>query len=93
MQGAGERRQGSTGGLEHGVHPDQRNNTADWESMSAGETFTVAIRKDGTLWAWGNNSRDGALKNSCERIGGKMQGASLQSFVGNGLVGELYLKL
>ena len=27
-----------------------------WKSVSAGSYFTMAIKDDGTLWAWGNNS-------------------------------------
>ncbi|MEI6872187.1 MAG: hypothetical protein WCL08_07885, partial [Verrucomicrobiota bacterium] len=26
-----------------------------WQRISAGETFTVALRTDGSLWAWGEN--------------------------------------
>ncbi len=32
---------------------DSRN---DWVGIAAGETFSVARRRDGTLWAWGDNS-------------------------------------
>jgi alpha-tubulin suppressor-like RCC1 family protein len=28
----------------------------DWSSVACGNSFTVAIKKDGTLWAWGKNS-------------------------------------
>ena len=27
----------------------------NWDSVSAGPSHTMAIRKDGTLWGWGNN--------------------------------------
>ncbi len=30
-------------------------NTACWQSISTGSTYTVAIKTDGTLWAWGDN--------------------------------------
>ncbi|AHJ95882.1 hypothetical protein Hsw_0287 [Hymenobacter swuensis DY53] len=30
--------------------------TTPWQRMSAGQEFTLAIRPDGTLWAWGLNS-------------------------------------
>jgi alpha-tubulin suppressor-like RCC1 family protein len=33
---------------------------ADWSSASAGSVHTVAVKRDGTLWAWGNNN-DGQL--------------------------------
>lgn len=29
--------------------------TKDWISISAGNSFTVAVNSDGTLWAWGQN--------------------------------------
>ena len=28
---------------------------ADWRTVAAGEAHTVAVRADGTLWAWGSN--------------------------------------
>ena len=30
--------------------------TVSWRSVSAGDGHTVAIRRDGSLWAWGRNS-------------------------------------
>lgn len=30
--------------------------TKDWISISAGNSFTVAVNSDGTLWAWGQNN-------------------------------------
>lgn len=30
--------------------------TFSWSSVSAGATHSVAIRSDGTIWSWGNNS-------------------------------------
>jgi alpha-tubulin suppressor-like RCC1 family protein len=30
--------------------------TAGWTSVTAGEEHTCALRNDGTLWCWGNNS-------------------------------------
>ncbi|MDR2561317.1 MAG: hypothetical protein LBC63_06080, partial [Holophagales bacterium] len=29
---------------------------SDWVSVSAGEKFSLAIKKDGSLWAWGKNN-------------------------------------
>ncbi len=29
--------------------------SSDWASLSAGDTHTIAIRQDGTLWGWGRN--------------------------------------
>jgi alpha-tubulin suppressor-like RCC1 family protein len=46
-----------------------------WTKVSAGSHHVVALKKDGTLWAWGNNSHgqlgDGTSenKNSPVRIG------------------------
>ena len=36
--------------------PVQIGTTRSWSSVSAGISYTVAIRADGTLWAWGSNS-------------------------------------
>jgi len=35
---------------------------ADWRFVSAGQFHTVAVKKDGTIWAWGRNE-DGELGN------------------------------
>lgn len=32
---------------------------ADWSEVSNGEAWTVALRKNGTLWAWGNHGNKG----------------------------------
>ncbi|MYM32855.1 hypothetical protein GTP38_00635 [Duganella sp. FT94W] len=40
-----------------------KTNTATWIAFSAGATHSLGIQKDGTLWAWGNNT-DGQLGNS-----------------------------
>lgn len=34
--------------------------TSDWRQAALGSTFTLAVKNDGTLWAWGSSS-DGAL--------------------------------
>ena len=36
--------------------PEQVGTGADWRSVAAGSNRTMAIRQDGTLWAWGSNS-------------------------------------
>ena len=37
--------------------PIQIGEDEDWVSVAAGEWHTVAIKKDGSLWAWGRNDR------------------------------------
>ncbi|MCR5889341.1 T9SS type A sorting domain-containing protein [Hymenobacter sp. J193] len=37
------------------VSPAKISANTTWASISAGNGYAVAIRKDGTLWAWGNN--------------------------------------
>ena len=39
----------------------------DWKKVSAGINFAAAIKYDGTLWTWGNNT-DGQLGNSTDGI-------------------------
>lgn len=36
--------------------PTQIGGGIDWQEVTAGESHTLAIRDNGTLWAWGNNS-------------------------------------
>src|SRR5471032_1691785 len=37
-----------------------KTNPSNWTAVSAGAAYTVGVRADGTLWAWGSNS-DGQL--------------------------------
>ena len=36
--------------------PTQVGRSNQWSSVSAGSLYSLGIKKDGTLWAWGNNS-------------------------------------
>ncbi|MCL9809912.1 T9SS type A sorting domain-containing protein [Flavobacterium luminosum] len=36
--------------------PQQIGSDTDWEFISAGDEFSLAIKKNGTLWAWGDNA-------------------------------------
>ncbi len=45
---------GTTGGA--GDIPQQIGSSNDWQETDAGFTHSVAIKADGTLWAWGDNS-------------------------------------
>src|SRR5262249_59266802 len=41
--------------------PVQVGTDANWASVAAGYTHTVAVKTDGTLWAWGQNGYYGQL--------------------------------
>jgi len=36
--------------------PMQSSTATDWKEISAGQGHTVALKNNGTLWAWGNNT-------------------------------------
>lgn len=42
--------------IERSYSPTKIGTATDWAVVSAGSTHSVAITKDGSLWAWGNNS-------------------------------------
>lgn len=41
----------------------QMGNSNNWKTISTGDYFTIGLKNDGTLWAWGDNS-SGQLGNS-----------------------------
>ena len=47
-----------TGGTvdDYVTRPVQVGTATNWKSASAGQTASFAIRTDGTLWAWGDNT-------------------------------------
>jgi alpha-tubulin suppressor-like RCC1 family protein len=53
-------------------------------SMSAGKGHTCALKKDGTLWCWGNNSQgqlgDGTAENKLHPVQVQALGTSVDSF-------------
>ncbi len=64
----GELGNGTNGGYTHTNVPGQVGTETSWQSVAAGNDFTVALQEDGSLWAWGANHRgqlgDGTNTNS-----------------------------
>ncbi|WP_374679461.1 T9SS type A sorting domain-containing protein [Hymenobacter sp. J193] len=38
------------------ARPYKLGSDTNWKSVAAGNEYSVGVRKDGTLWAWGSNS-------------------------------------
>ncbi|MFH1228520.1 MAG: hypothetical protein V1701_11550 [Planctomycetota bacterium] len=49
--------------------PTQVGTDNDWDYMSAGSSHTLAIKTDGTLWAWGDLSIDSILQTKPVKVG------------------------
>ena len=45
-----------TGDDDYSDEPVQVGSADDWQAVSAGEYFSLGIKTDGTLWAWGANN-------------------------------------
>ena len=43
------------GNITYYSSPVQVGNLNNWKQISAGQTFSIAVKTDGTLWSWGNN--------------------------------------
>ena len=66
---------GNSGNNTHRTIPTQVGALTTWASVSAGEDHTLAVRTDGSLWAWGDNRNDqlglngGADRSTPTRVG------------------------
>ena len=66
---------GNSGSATNKNTPTQIGNTTDWASVTAGIQYTIAVKVDGSLWAWGQNSvgqlglGDTDNRNSPEQVG------------------------
>ena len=52
---SGEMGDGTSSGTVYRTLPGQVGTDTNWSTVSAGSNFNVALKTDGTLWAWGNN--------------------------------------
>ena len=63
--------------------PVQVGRSSDWAAVSAGRHYSLALKKDGTLWAWGANGNgrlgvgDAQLRPTPTRVGGDSDWAAV----------------